>query len=191
MHRPARAPLELSDQPLASDLRQRYEEIVRRAMRHAERHLPTGQAFELAHEIALEMLRRPPALMSDALLYLRVTSRVISSRRLAERRAIVDRNYLDLYAGGSAPWSRPDADAEASELYERIQATLAEMPPAMRQAFLLVREHELTYKEAAERLGVTVGTVHTQLSRANVLLRECVNRYHADAPPKFPKGKKQ
>ena len=53
------------------------------------------------------------------------------------------------------------------------------MPRAMRETFLLVRDEELSYKEAAARLGVSVGTVHTQLSRANALLRECIQRYQA------------
>ena len=43
----------------------------------------------------------------------------------------------------------------------------------------LVRDEELSYKDAAARLGVAVGTVHTQLSRANALLRECIQRYQA------------
>jgi DNA-directed RNA polymerase specialized sigma24 family protein len=52
----------------------------------------------------------------------------------------------------------------------------------MRSVFVLVREEELSYKETAARLGITVGTVHTQLSRANALLRDAVANYQSDKP---------
>ncbi len=62
-----------------------------------------------------------------------------------------------------------------------IEDAVAEMPDAMRQAFLLVRVKQLSYKEAADRLGIGVGTVHTQLARASQRLRQVVDRYRTDA----------
>ncbi len=53
------------------------------------------------------------------------------------------------------------------------------MPAGMRAVFILIREEELSYKEAAARLGLRVATVHTQIARASLLLKECVARYHA------------
>ena len=87
---------------------------------------------------------------------------------------------METRADDPPAWARPGADLEARELGDRIAQVVARMPRGMREAFLLVREERLSYREAAERLGVGVGTIHTQLARAGVLLRECVKAYHDD-----------
>jgi RNA polymerase sigma-70 factor (ECF subfamily) len=150
-------------------------------MRHAAQLVPRDQAFEIAHDVAVELIDTPPGEVSGTLLYLRVTSRLRNLWRTRDRRAALDREYLEMRSRTAPAWVQPGDELEARELRQRLERVLAEMPSAMRQAFLLVREEELSYKEAAARLGVTVGTVHTQLSRANALFRECVERYQADA----------
>jgi RNA polymerase sigma-70 factor (ECF subfamily) len=143
--------------------------------------VPRDQAFEVAHEVAVEMLRHSPDRVTATLLYIRVTSRVRNLWRATQRRAALDRAYLEMRSSAMPAWAEPGADLEARELRQRIEDVLAQMPNAMREAFLLVREEELSYKETAARLGISVGTVHTQLSRANALLRECVERYRSGA----------
>jgi RNA polymerase sigma-70 factor, ECF subfamily len=179
MNRLATVPTRLSDSSPVRDQRRAYEEILVRAMRYAERVVPREQAFEVAHDVAVEMLRHPPGEISGTLLYIRVTSRLRNLWRATQRRAALDRAYLEMRATAMPAWAVPGSELEARELRERIDEVLMRMPTAMREAFLLVREEELSYKETAARLGVSVGTVHTQLSRANALLRECVERYHA------------
>ncbi len=171
----------MDDPASTPDLRRRYEDALVRAMRHAERLLPRDQAFEIAHDSALEMLRRPPSQVTGTLIYLAVISRVRKLHRAVRRRAAIEGAYLEMRSGGVPAWGQPGADLEASELRARFEDVVAQMPPGMRDAFLLVREHDLSYREAATRLGVSVGTVHTQLSRANVLLRACVREYHRQA----------
>jgi RNA polymerase sigma-70 factor (ECF subfamily) len=173
MTAPAREPTVVSDQ------KRLYEEILQKAFRYAERLVPREQAFEIAHDVAVEMLRRPPARMSGTMLYLRVTSRLRNLWRASQRRAATDRAYLEMRSTRTPAWADPAAGVEAEELRARIREALERMPRAMRETFLLIRDEELSYKEAAARLGVTVGTVHTQLSRANALLRECISRYEA------------
>jgi RNA polymerase sigma-70 factor (ECF subfamily) len=162
-----------------SDPKRIYEEVLQRAMRYAERLVPRDQAFEIAHDVAVEMLRRPPARMSGTMLYLRVTSRLRNLWRANQRRAANDRAYLDMRSSQTPEWADPAAGVEAEELRARVRAALDQMPRAMHETFLLVRDEELSYKEAAARLGVSVGTVHTQLSRANALMRECIQRYQS------------
>jgi RNA polymerase sigma factor (sigma-70 family) len=182
MTRPAPLPLDFDDQAPPPDVRAAYEDLLVRAMRYASRIVPRDHAFEIAHDVAIEMLRRPPEhRASGPVLYLAVTSRLRNSARSTQRRAARDGAYLEMQATAVPMWAQPGSDLEARELRERITAVVAKMPGGMREAFLLVREHELSYKEAAARLGVSVGTVHTQLSRAIALLRECVQRYHADS----------
>jgi RNA polymerase sigma factor (sigma-70 family) len=162
-----------------------YEEVLERAMRCASRFVSREQAFEVAHDVAVEMLHRPSARLSATLIYMRVTSRLLNLRRASDRRASLDGAYVMLRSLAGS-WAQPGADLEADELQARIDAAVAAMPPAMRRVFLLIREEELSYKEAASRLGVSVNTVHTQLARANVVLRDCVKQYEADAPGASP-----
>jgi RNA polymerase sigma-70 factor (ECF subfamily) len=181
MNRLASSPQRMDDPTSTHDPRRTYEEILVRAMRYAERLVPRDQAFEIAHDVAIEMLRHSPDRVNGTLLYIRVTSRVRNLWRATQRRAALDRAYLEMRSSAMPAWAQPGADLEARELRERIEDVLTHMPSAMRETFLLVREEELSYKETAARLGISVGTVHTQLSRANALLRECVERYRAGA----------
>lgn len=176
----ALTPTQLNEPASVPADRRRYEDLVVRAMRFAERLVSREMAFEVAHDVAVEMLRRGAGPVSGAMLYIRVTSRVRNCWRAGQRRAALEGSYVEMRAGVFPSWAEPGSGLEAHELHDRIRETLMRMPAGMREAFLLIREQELSYKEAAIRLGVTVGTVHTQLSRANALLRECVGRYQSE-----------
>jgi RNA polymerase sigma-70 factor (ECF subfamily) len=193
MSEPARIPLTVNepDPPSATptlvDERAVYERVLTAAMAHAERLLPRDQAFEVAHDVALAMLGRAPELVTGTLIYIAVTSRFRVMRRSSSRRAVHEGAYLAIREQTHPSWTQPGADLEAAELQLRVDDVVAGMPPAMRAVFQLVREEEMSYKEAASRLGVAVGTIHTQLSRANALLRECVERYADDRPEIRPR----
>jgi DNA-directed RNA polymerase specialized sigma24 family protein len=180
----ASAPTE--DRP-ASETRRAYEAVIDRAMIYAERWLPRDQAFEVSHDVAIEMLGRAEESVLPALIYIAVTNRMRKLWRSADRRAALEGSYIDMRAGVVPAWAEPGADLEARELRDHLVATIAGMPAGMRDAFLLVRDQGLSYKEAAARLQVGVGTVHTQISRANVILRESLRRYRTgDAEPLPP-----
>lgn len=69
--------------------------------------------------------------------------------------------------------SRADADwaAREAEVAQAIVAAVDGLSPQARRIFLMHRTTALTYREIAERLGVTVNTVDTQLTRAVKALR--------------------
>ncbi len=78
--------------------------------------------------------------------------------------------------------------AESSSLFEKlgspeppdqgyidpIQRALDQLPEQLRESLLLVVVGELTYQEAAEMLGVPIGTVLSRVSRARLRLREAL-----------------
>jgi RNA polymerase sigma-70 factor (ECF subfamily) len=167
------------DDPPAAESRQLYEALLGRAMAYAERLVPRAQALEISHDVAVEILRRFDGEATPALLYVAVTNRARTLWRGAQRRAVTEAAYLEVQSSTVPAWAEPGADLELHELRDQLESVIAAMPAGMRDAFLLVRDEGVSYKEAATRLGVGIGTVHTQVSRANALLRECVRRYRA------------
>ena len=63
------------------------------------------------------------------------------------------------------------------QLAQDIQAAISELPDQMRTVFELSRYEELKYSAIAERLGISVKTVETQMSRALVKLRQKLGHY--------------
>jgi RNA polymerase sigma-70 factor (ECF subfamily) len=53
-----------------------------------------------------------------------------------------------------------------------VQAAIASLPDHYRQAVVLCHLCELSYEEAAGRLGCAVGTVRSRLNRAHGLLAQ-------------------
>ncbi len=85
------------------------------------------------------------------------------------------KNYRELISPVSD--SYPIANLLVQELEEKINASLSSLPDQCREVFLLIRHEDLTYAEAAEKLGISVNTVKTQLQRALTRLRESLKSY--------------
>lgn len=64
---------------------------------------------------------------------------------------------------------------EAKELHTKIDRTLAELPPKCRQVFTLSRNENLTNKEIAMELNISVSTVEKHIGKALNLLRNSLN----------------
>src|SRR5262249_41127646 len=146
------------------------------------RRVPAAEATEVAHECAVELMTRPPDQLTRALIFVVVNNRIRNRWRASHRRDAAESAY-GLLATRTPVWADPAAALDEGELRRHIDASVAAMSVGAREVFLLVRDDGLSYKEVAARLGVSVSTVHTQLSRANALLRECVRRYRAGEPP--------
>lgn len=69
------------------------------------------------------------------------------------------------------PREAPEALAEAGETRRELAAALLELPARLRVAVVLRHVQGLSYAEAAEALGVPVGTVKAQVHRGTRLLR--------------------
>jgi RNA polymerase sigma-70 factor (ECF subfamily) len=59
-------------------------------------------------------------------------------------------------------------------LSEKVEACVDSLPTGFRETFVLVDLQEHSYREAAERLGIPVGTVMSRLHRARKLLATTV-----------------
>ncbi|HEU6452633.1 MAG TPA: RNA polymerase sigma-70 factor [Gemmatimonadaceae bacterium] len=65
----------------------------------------------------------------------------------------------------------PDNLLECSELAAAAARAVAELPEQRRRIFVLCREHDMSYAEVGERLGISPRTVNTQMTRALKTLR--------------------
>lgn len=68
------------------------------------------------------------------------------------------------------PLSDPLAHCTLEEGRRLLDAAIADLPALCREAFVLVYVEELSYREAAQAMGVPVGTVQSRLNRAKRLL---------------------
>jgi RNA polymerase sigma-70 factor (family 1) len=85
------------------------------------------------------------------------------------------KNYRDLISPLTD--SYPIANLLVQELEKKIDQSLSALPEQCREVFLLIRHDDLSYAEAAEKLGISVNTVKTQLQRALTRLRESLRNY--------------
>jgi RNA polymerase sigma-70 factor (family 1) len=81
----------------------------------------------------------------------------------------------DLYQPASHNY--PIANLIQQELEEKIELAINALPQQCKEVFMLHRQEELTYPEIAEKLGVSVNTVKTQMCRALQKMRNALSEY--------------
>lgn len=74
------------------------------------------------------------------------------------------------------PRATPEDELAARQEVEALRRALLELPEGQREVFVLRFVEEMSLAEIAETLGVTVGTVKTQLHRATGAVRSRVRR---------------
>ncbi len=93
------------------------------------------------------------------------------------RRRVTDRwrkRTLPVVFEGDMPCHVParHETSPAEDYTDEVQEALGRLPAELRETLLLVVVGELTHQEAADELGVPIGTVLSRVSRARSRLRE-------------------
>jgi RNA polymerase sigma-70 factor (ECF subfamily) len=65
----------------------------------------------------------------------------------------------------------PGERLERADLRQQLQQALAKLPEAQRRTFVLHAEADLSYREVADVLGISIGTVMSRLYYARQKLR--------------------
>lgn len=83
---------------------------------------------------------------------------------------------------GAPPSPLPDAEAilSAMELSSILDEEVTQMPPVLREAFVLVRDEEMSMAQAAEALGISVAAIKVRAHRAYEKLRETLSAEGVD-----------
>ena len=99
------------------------------------------------------------------------------------RRKKRERRALDHLTSDPCAWLKKDAEKPMRSLSARPAQALEKLPAGYRAAVQLVDIDDLSYREAAERLSVPVGTIMSRLHRGRKLLAaELVEAPLATAP---------
>src|SRR5712675_408857 len=89
-------------------------------------------------------------------------------RAALTRRIFSDQPFEEVDCVDTA--SLPEQEAEAQELIERVERSLAAANPRTREAFLLHRFDGLSYAEIAERFHISTRAVTNHIAKALVLI---------------------
>ena len=85
--------------------------------------------------------------------------------------------YFNYILNTQTPFdSSTEENIDSKFLMEYLCQLIEEMPPVRRQVFLMSRQYNLTYKQIAESLGISVNTVETHIVLALRFLREQLGR---------------
>jgi RNA polymerase sigma-70 factor (ECF subfamily) len=77
----------------------------------------------------------------------------------------------------------PFLQCSRQEAEAALKTAIAALPDGPRDAYLLIRVEGMSYREAADLLGVPLGTVQSRLWRATRLLQSTLSPFLSDALP--------
>ncbi|MDP3253658.1 MAG: sigma-70 family RNA polymerase sigma factor [Hydrogenophaga sp.] len=155
----------------------RYQERVRRFILKYEYN--THDAQDLAQETFLQAFRALPSFNHQARFSTWLTGIAFNllrnhiSRTPSKRHIHLDiDDQLDAASGVAS--HDPARDYENHQLLGAMERAVAALSPPMRDAIVLVASEGLSYEEAAQTLGVPVGTVKSRLCRARGQLADAL-----------------
>lgn len=90
--------------------------------------------------------------------------RTVDYWRRGRTPVVADEHCLQIGVAGEDPF--------VNEFTDEVQAALDRLPAELRETLLLVVVGELTHQEAADLLGIPLGTVLSRVSRARSRMRE-------------------
>ncbi len=77
----------------------------------------------------------------------------------------------------TSPQGNPEAHAERAALHRALETCLHGLKPDFRAALVLVDVEGFPYNEAAQALGIALGTLKSRLARARLQMQRCLRRF--------------
>jgi len=131
---------------------------------------------ELVQDVFLSLHRQLPTLQEQTVLenylFIATRNRIFNYHRqllLQMKKEAILRNQLPVVGGDS------QERLELKELETKLRAKIQELPQQCRTVFLLSRDEQLSNKEVAERLQISVNTVEQHMRKALRILRASFN----------------
>ncbi len=127
-----------------------------------------ADADDLVQETLLKAIRSIERFREGAELRAWLTTIMVNTFRSDKRRARTRRAYLENQAGEeqqSAPRQQDWMEVQT------VLRSLDTLPPELREAITLVALEDVKYTDAAQRLGLKLGTFMSRVSRGRAALR--------------------
>ena len=106
----------------------------------------------------------------DNYIFILAKNKALNHLRKNNRTSVdIDSIQIDLFHNTQ---TTPDSLYISEELTNAMNDAVNELPQKTKSAFLMVRENKKSYKDAAEILGVSVGTIEKQVAGAVEKLKE-------------------
>lgn len=161
------------DRDALEDLFRRYRLV---AYRVAHRLLGNeADALDAVQEGFIKALTHLPAFQGRSTfktwLLRVVTNASLDLGRQRGRREALAGERLDQDGEEPSAWNDPGNGLARADLRRQLQNALAQLPEAQRRTFVLHAEAELSYREVADVLGISIGTVMSRLYYARQRLR--------------------
>jgi RNA polymerase sigma-70 factor, ECF subfamily len=102
------------------------------------------------------------------------------------RRTRRERHAIENLTHDPCAWTSPDQPSQIQALSSPVARAVADLPPHFREALQLVDMAELSYRDAAEVIGVPLGTVMSRLHRGRRLLAAALR--DPDRTPEMPEA---
>lgn len=97
------------------------------------------------------------------------------------RKLAANNNYVALMSELFEPTiGGPDQQLITKEIRELFIVAVNELPSQQREVWRLVREEGMSYKQAAELMGLTAFTVKAYLARATKKIASQIRKHHPD-----------
>ena len=148
-----------------------------RALRiYAERvHGTSGTSEEIVQQVFYRIwINRERLVVTGSIagyLYAAVRNYALNQRERAKSEEQWQRRRADELDREPAHADQADEEVIASELAAALDQAVAKLPPRCRQAFILRRQHHLSYAEIAATMGIAPKTVEIQIGNALKALR--------------------
>jgi len=164
-------------------------EIYVLAGKHALEWISAQYRADIVHDIALACLERlrdgtwtAPELGLDRFVELQILDRCVKrrrSRRSAEQR---DAKYLASVVDAPREWMSQELKREEDRLREFAATVRKTLSKGERRAHLLVRDDGITYAQAAKKLRIPRGLVHTRIKTVHRAFRAAMKEIGIEPP---------
>ena len=147
-----------------------YPRLCRFAMGYVKSH---DRAHDVVQEVFIKLWTgRGQWVLRGSLktyLYQAVRNQALNHLRGEQRRAAYEHEQVTEAAKAART---AEDEYQLKELTKAIWEAIDQLPERRRTAFVLHRQHGLTYKEVAQVMGTRPTTVHTQIGKALRFLKE-------------------